>query len=86
MYSVSVRKLVLEKGEAWSVSSQYDSVQYWYFKVVILLSVNRKNISVMIVIDAYITLIVAHLHINRLNRSLLHTVLLLFRDRCLVMT
>lgn len=31
--------------------------------------------SVMIVIDAYITLTVAHLRINRLDRSLLHTVL-----------
>lgn len=63
MYSVSVRKLVLEKREAWSVSSQYNSV---YFKVVVLLSAGRK-ISVMIKADADITLRRALSHINRLN-------------------
>lgn len=41
----------------------------------------------MIIIDACATLKVALLHINRLNRSLLlHTVLLHFRDRCVIPT
>lgn len=82
-YEQLIRKLVLEKEEAWSVSSQYNSVQCWYFKVVIPLSAGRMT-SVIIIIDADITLRVAHLHINRLDMSLLWTVLLLFRDRCLV--
>lgn len=59
VYSVSFRKVVLGKRGVWS-ASQYNSV---YFKVVILLSAGRK-ISVMIVVDADITLRRAHLHSN----------------------
>lgn len=41
--------------------------------------------SVMIIIDVCATLKVALLHISRLNRSLLlHTVLLHFRERCVI--
>lgn len=61
--------VVLGKRGAWSASSQYNSV---YFKVVILLSAERK-ISVIIVVDADITLRRAHLHSNRLNTFVAHS-------------
>lgn len=69
VWIVSVRKLVLEKREAWSVSSQCNSV---YFKVEVLLSAGRQ-ISVMIKVDADATWRRAHLHINRHNIFVAHS-------------